>query len=76
MSSRPVFVAGIVRTAVMTRTEHQRARGEEKLTVARSQQAVSVAKRVVMYQSARVQSMERPVMRAVTARMVLKRERR
>jgi hypothetical protein len=65
----------MVRTAVITRTEHQRARGEEKLIAASIQQAESVAKMLAIYQRTRVQSMERPVRRAVKARMGLKSER-
>jgi hypothetical protein len=65
----------MVRTAVMMSTEHQRARGEEKLTAASIQHALSVTKMLAMYQRARVQSMERPVRRADQARMGLKMER-
>ena len=50
------MVAGMVRTAVVTRTALQRARGEVKHTAASIQQERIVAKRLTTYQASTVQS--------------------
>ena len=59
MSSSPVLVAGMARTAVTTSMAHQRARGDEKHAFSRNQHEVSMPNRVRMYQQKIVQSMGR-----------------
>ncbi len=68
-SSRLVLVAGMVMTAAITRTAHQRARADRKQATASSQQAAKVAKRVARYHRNADQSVDRCAMRALAAMM-------
>src|SRR5579863_7816909 len=69
MRSRPVLVAGMARTAVMTSMPVQRAGNDVKQARSKSQHDASMAKRVRMYQEKMDQSMGRWVRRDVQARM-------
>jgi hypothetical protein len=72
---RPVLVAGMVKTAVMTSIDVQRARDPTKQAPTKSQLEARIAKTLTKYQAKMVQSIDMEVNLAVHARIMAKSER-